>query len=375
MKSLDITPLIQNSTNPACFLGSEIGIYKKKPSKDTSNFCLVYPDLYKIGFSHVGIKLLYSILNEQNGIVCDRAYALSPEVRELMLKLGLPLFGLETKVALKDFDCIGFTLQTELTYSNILYCLDMANIPLLATKRQEKDPIIIAGGPCAFNPLPLSDFFDLFLIGDGEEAIIEIGEIFKNKKLKRQEKLAKLATIKGTYLPSKGEIPLKARKCKDLDNPNFQYNNQLMPLVNTVHNRYASLIMRGCLRGCRFCQAGYIYRPLREQDANTIYQTIIKQVATCHWEDTSLLSLSTGDYSQIKPLLTQLVPSLNNLHSKLSLPSLRLDSLDDDFIKFLKDAGQKNLTIAPEAGSQRLRDIINKNISEEDILKTIHICP
>ena len=373
MKTLDISKLIQNSLKPTCFLGSEIGAFRKKASKDTANICLIYPDLYEIGFSHVGIKLLYTILNKQDGIVCDRAYAPSIETKELMEKLSLPLFGLESKIALKDFDCIGFTLQTELIYSNILYCLDIAQIPLLASKRQEEDPIIIAGGPCAFNPLPLADFFDLFLIGDGEEAIIEIGEILKNKNLKREEKLDELAKVKGTYLPSKGEIPLKARKCQDLNKPKFQYNQQLMPLVNTVHNRYAALIMRGCLRSCRFCQAGYIYRPLREQNVDSIYENIVEQVKDCHWEESSLLSLSSGDYSQIKPLLTKLVPTLNKFHSKLSFPSLRLDSLDDDFISFLKNAGQKNLTIAPEAGSQRLRNIINKNISEDDIMKTIHI--
>ncbi len=373
MKPIDISPLLEKTLKPSRYLGSEIGARGKTPREDTANFCLVYPDTYEVGFSHIGLKLLYSILNGEKGVVCDRAYAPDTQTAEVLQKLNLPLFGVESKLPLADFDCVGFTLQTELTYSNILWCLDLAGIPLKGEDRKEEHPILIAGGPCAFNPLPLADFFDLFLLGDGEEAILEIAKVFAQKRLTRGEKLAELAKIEGTYLPAFGENPVAARKCTDLDNPKFQYTNQLMPLINTVHNRYVAQVMRGCLRGCRFCQAGYIYRPLRECQANTIYQNTLQQVDACRWEDTSLVSLSTGDYSQIKPLLQQLVPALKQKHSRLSLPSLRLDSLDDEFIGFIKKAGQKGLTIAPEAGSQRLRNIINKNISQEDILKTVRI--
>ncbi len=373
MKPLNIAPLLDKTLKPSRYLGSEIGARQKTPSEETTNFCLIYPDTYEVGFSHLGVKVLYSILNNQKAVVCDRAYAPDTHTAQLLGELELPLFGVESKIPVKEFDCVGFTLQTELTYSNILYCLEIARIPALANERAEHHPIVIAGGPCAYNPLPLADFFDLFLLGDGEEAIIEIAEVFAQKSLTRQQKLEKLAKIDGTYLPAFGKRPLKARKCKDLNNPKYQYDQQLMPLINTVHNRYVAQVMRGCLRGCRFCQAGYIYRPLREYDAESLYKTTLQQVNRCRWEDASLLSLSTGDYSQIKPLLKQLVPALHREHSKTSLPSLRLDSLDDDFIGFIDSAGQKGLTIAPEAGSQRLRDIINKNISEEDILKTIRI--
>ncbi len=373
MKPLDISPLLKNTLKPSRYLGNEIGASQKIPSNQTTNFCLVYPDTYEVGFSHIGIKVLYTILNKEKAIVCDRAYAPDTQTAELMQKLDIPLFGVESKLAVQKFDCLGFTLQTELTYSNILYCLDIARIPLLAEDRGESDPIVIAGGPCAYNPLPLADFFDLFLLGDGEEAILEIASVFAQKSLTRKQKLELLAKIDGTYLPSVGECPVTARKCTDLGNPKYQYNNQLMPLIDTVHNRYVAQVMRGCLRGCRFCQAGYIYRPLREYDAESIYKSTLEQVHACRWEDTSLMSLSTGDYSQIKPLLQEIVPALQREHSKVSLPSLRLDSLDDEFISFIHSAGQKGLTIAPEAGSQRLRDIINKNISEEDILKTIRI--
>ncbi len=374
-KKIQFQHLLASVLKPARYINQELNSYSKSPSDKTENFCLAFPDVYEVGFSHLGLKILYSILNKEPDCVADRVYAPWPDFAELLKEENIPLFGIESTVALKDFDLIGFTLQTELTFTNVLYMLDLAQIPLLSTERRESDPIIFAGGPSATNPQPMADFFDSFLIGDGEEVILEIKNCLKEtKNSSRLEKLKALSQIEGVYIPvlynaQYGKI--KARKFMDFDNPKKTHDNQLVPWVMPTHYRYVSEIMRGCSRGCRFCFAGMFYRPVRERDPKVILKNLQKEVKKYGWNEAALTSLSSSDYSCIKPLLMEIYKNLNK--ASLSLPSLRVDSIDDELTTLMNAMRQTGLTIAPEAGSQRLRNIINKNISQEEIFRSVEI--
>ncbi|HPR18262.1 MAG TPA: TIGR03960 family B12-binding radical SAM protein, partial [Candidatus Cloacimonadota bacterium] len=359
---------------PARYINSELNSFNKKLSAETINFCLAFPDVYEVGFSHLGLKILYSILNRESDAVADRVYCPWPDFGELLQEENLPLFGVESAVALQDFDVIGFTLQSELTYTNILYMLDLAQIPLLSQDRNESDPIILGGGPCAANPIPLAAFFDAFLIGDGEEAILEIKDCLKqNKDKSRKEKLAALQKLQGIFVPTlhKSGTKIKARKFMDFDDPAKMHTDQLVPWVQPTHYRFVSEIMRGCSRGCRFCFAGMFYRPVRERDAKKLADNLIAEVKKNGWHEAALTSLSSSDYSCIKPLLQEIYNRMEK--AALSLPSLRVDSIDDELTTLMNAMRQTGLTVAPEAGSQRLRDIINKNISEAEILQSVEI--
>ena len=373
MNKVKYEHLLVSVLKPARYINNELNSYGKEPSEDHVNFCLAFPDAYEIGFSHLGIKILYTILNNEEDAVADRVYAPWPDFGKLLKQENLPLFGIESSVACSDFDVIGFTLQTELTFTNILYMLDLANIPLLRIDRNETDPIILGGGPTAANPIPLSIFFDAFLIGDGEDAIIEIKNALKFTKDKsRLEKLTALANIKGVYVPAlhkKGTI--KIRKFMDFNNLDKSHKNQLIPWIQPTHYRYVAEIMRGCSKGCRFCFAGMFYRPVRERDPKIVLEQLLKEMGKYGWSEAALTSLSSSDYSCIKPLLLDIYNNMSK--SSLSLPSMRVDSIDDDLTKLMSAMRQTGLTLAPEAGSQRLRDIINKNITEDDIFKSIHI--
>jgi radical SAM-linked protein len=359
---------------PARYINSEINAFNVAPTADTINFCLAFPDSYEVGFSHLGIKILYSILNKEADCVCDRSYAPWPDFGNLLQQEGIPLFGWESNLALGDFDVLGFTLQSELTYTNVLYMLDLAQIPLLRKERTEQDPLIIAGGPNASNPQPLADFIDLFLIGEGEEAILEIKEVLQNNKNNsKDKKLQELAQIPGCYVPGFSQQPVKARKYMQFSDSHALHSPLLVPWMQPVHDRYVAEIMRGCSRGCRFCHAGMFYRPVRERNPKQIVDELLYEVNKYGWEEAALTSLSSSDYTCIKPLLKELFGRLENRKTRLSLPSLRVDSLDDDITKLMNDLRQTGLTIAPEAGSQRLRNIINKNISEEDIIEGVNI--
>ena len=372
-KKIQFQHLLVSVLKPARYINQELNSYSKSPSDKTVNFCLAFPDVYEVGFSHLGLKILYSILNKEPDCVADRVYAPWPDFAELLKEENIPLFGIESAVAMKDFDFVGFTLQTELTFTNVLYMLDLAQISLLSSERQESDPIIFAGGPSAANPQSVADFFDGFLIGDGEEAIIEIKNCLKEtKNSSHQKKLKALSQIEGVYIPvlyDQQQGKIKARKFMDFDNPEKTHDNQLVPWVMPTHYRYVSEIMRGCSRGCRFCFAGMFYRPVRERDSKVILKNLLEEVKKYGWNEAALTSLSSSDYSCIKPLLMEIYKNLDK--ASLSLPSLRVDSIDNELTTLMNAMRQTGLTIAPEAGSQKLRNIINKNISQEEIFRSV----
>jgi len=371
--------LLASVLKPSRYINQEINSFCKQPFSNTVNFCLAYPDVYEVGFSHLGLKILYSILNNEPDAVADRIYAPWPDFAEKLKENNLPLFGIESKIPLQDFDVIGFTLQTELTFTNILYMLELGKIPIFSQDRKDDDPIIFAGGPCCTNPESLADFFDAFLIGDGEEAIVEIKNSLKENGTKnRFEKLQKLSEIQGIYIPafrekSKSGTTIKARKFMDFDNLEKTHSNQLIPWIQPAHERYVSEIMRGCTRGCRFCHAGMFYRPIREKAPQKIIKQIVAEISEYGWDEAALTSLSTSDYTCIKALLFDLQDELSKTNTSISLPSLRVDTIDEQITKLLIRMRQTGLTIAPEAGTQKLRDIINKNISEEEILRSVKI--
>ena len=367
-----ILPLVEK---PARYINHELNSINKVKSNADINFCFAFPDVYEVGVSHLGIKILYSILNKIDGCAADRVYCPWPDMGDLLTKEQIPLFSIESRLALKSFDVLGFTLQSELTFSNILYMLDLAKIPIKRYERSDKDPLVIAGGPSASNPLPVSMFFDAILIGEGEEALVEIYEaVKKTRELSREEKLKELSLIEGLYVPSiHKDNTIKIRKYNKFHTSENRHDNQLVPWIQPVHNRYTAEIMRGCSRGCRFCHAGYFYRPVRERNPEDIIKPLLEEVGKYGWEEAALVSLSSSDYTCIKDVLITLSESLKDDRANLSLPSLRVDSLDDDLINLLNRMGSKGLTIAPEAGSQRLRDIINKQLTEEDILYGVKI--
>jgi len=373
-KRINIAHLLASVVKPARYINQELNSFNKEITKESVNFCLAFPDVYEVGFSHLGLKILYSILNKETDSVADRVYCPWPDFGKLLKEENLPLFGIESSIAIKNFDVVGFTLQSELTFTNILYMLESAQIPLNTKDRTESDPIILGGGPCAANPIPMSQFFDAFLIGDGEEAIIEIKDCLKqNKDKSRKDKLVELQKIEGMFIPSLQKIgtKIKAQKFMDFDNVEKIHTNQIVPWVQPTHYRYVSEIMRGCSRGCRFCFAGYFYRPVRERDAQKLADNLVNEVSCYGWSEAALTSLSSSDYSCIKPLLQEIYNRIEK--ASLSLPSLRVDSIDDELTVLMNAMRQTGLTVAPEAGSQRLRNIINKNISEEEILSSVDI--
>ncbi len=387
-KKIEFEKFLATVNIPSRYIDHELNAFRKPISEQTINFCLAFPDVYEVGVSHLGLKILYTILNEEKDTVADRTYAPWPDFLEKMNEYSLPLFGVESKIAVRDFDVLGFTLQSELTFSNVLLMLDLAKIPLIGSERTEEHPIVIAGGPSASNPEPLSDFMDAFLIGEGEEAIIDIKNCLKEtKNLPRKDKLFALSQIEGVYVPSlykeeEGRIlpiedgvpkVIKIRKFMKFSDMEKYHKNQLVSWQEATHDRYVAEIMRGCSHGCRFCHAGMFYRPVRERDTDKIVDALVKEVKANGWDEAALVSLSSSDYTYIKPLLFKLYKELEGTNTSLSLPSLRVDSLDQDLVGLMNAVRQTGLTIAPEAGSQRMRDIINKNISEEEIMEGVKI--
>lgn len=373
-EKINFAHLLPSVLKPARYINQELNSFGKNITDKTVNFCLAFPDVYEVGFSHLGLKILYSILNREPDALADRVYCPWPDFGVLLQQENLPLFAIESSVSLQDFDIIGFTLQSELTFTNILYMLDLAQIPLKANERDDHYPLILAGGPCATNPIPLSQFVDAFLIGDGEEAILEIKDCLKqNKGKSKKEKLAALQQLPGMFIPAlhKPNSKIKAVKFMDFDNPAKMHTDQIVPWVMPTHYRYVSEIMRGCSRGCRFCAAGYFYRPVRERNAQKLADNLITEINKYGWHEAALTSLSSSDYSCIKPLLQEIYNRMEK--ASLSLPSLRVDSIDDELSALMTAMRQTGLTVAPEAGSQRLRNIINKNINEDEILKSVEI--
>lgn len=387
-----IESLLMNVQRPGRYAGNEINIIRKKddPSVEVK-FVLAYPDLYELGIPNLGLQILYHILNKRKWIRAERVFSPWKDMEKKMRENRIPLFSLETQEYVKNSDVFGITLQYELHYSNIINLLDLSGIPVWQKERNEEDPLIIAGGPCSFNPEPLSDFLDAVVIGDGEEIIIEIAFTIrsaKRNKLSRKATLKKLSRLKGVYIPSlykadknSGQIlPVRkdetipqiisSRIIEKLSTENYP-SKPLVPLINVIHDRYSIEIMRGCSNGCRFCNAGIIYRPVREKKMIDIIDEAQKAITSTGYDEISLSSLSTADYSSLPELLLKIRKILKSRNVSLTFPSLRADSFTENIAGLCTDFRKNGITLAPEAGTQRLRNVINKNITEENILKAV----
>jgi radical SAM family uncharacterized protein/radical SAM-linked protein len=373
----ELLPQVQK---PGQYLGLEWGAYCKDWDSAKSRIAIIYPDLYELGMSNFGIKILYNIVNKHPDYLCDRAYGVMPDMEELLEKRGLPLWGWETYKPLGDFDMLGFSLGYELCYTNIFTILKLSKIPFASKDRDSSHPLIFAGGPAAFNPEPMADFIDFFIIGDGEELIIEIQDtLLKNKNKSKEEKLLALAQLQGIYVPEFYQdlkpikdvpFPVKKRVTQYLDD----FNNPVsgpVPLIETVQDKQVLEIRRGCDRGCRFCQVGYTYLPVRERSPEDLYRLSSESIKNTGYEDQTLLSLSASDYT----CLTEAARAINNEHAAsgigLSMPSQRADRFNVHLADEVSQARKSGMTFAPEAGTERMRKIINKGLSQEEIFRAI----
>ncbi|MDO9529739.1 MAG: TIGR03960 family B12-binding radical SAM protein [Syntrophales bacterium] len=367
----DIFTLVEK---PSRYIGGEVNSAKKNKSECRLSFALAFPDTYEVGMSHLGLQILYSILNSVPEISAERVYAPWPDMEFQMRKNNIMLSSLESRAPLKNFDIVGFSLQYELSYTNVLNMLELGGIPIYARDRKKETPLVIAGGPCTFNPAPVTDFFDAFVIGEGEEVVIEISRaVIKGKKRRysREQLLESIAQIKGVYIPAihtNGER-VKKRIVPDI-NQWLVPLRPVVPLMNTIHDRVTLEIARGCTRGCRFCQAGMVWRPVRERTPEVLGKMADEMLCSTGHNELSLLSLSSGDYSMIEYLLPELMNRYYDKRVALALPSMRVETLTRELIDEIKRVRKTSFTLAPEAGTQRLRNVINKGNTAENLLTT-----
>ena len=388
-----IARMLDQVQKPTRYTGGEMNTQLKPWDSAKLHFAFCFPDTYEVGMSHLGMKILYAAMNQQPDMLCERAFMPWVDMMDLMKQEKVPLFTLESRSPLSAFDVVGFTLQYEMSYSNILAMLELGGIPLLRENRREEDPIVVAGGPCAFNPEPLADFIDAFMVGDGEEQILDLNRVImqgREEGASRMTILKRLCAIRGVYVPALYDVqynadgtiasmkpncpeaPEKVLKAiiPDLDKA-FYPTEIPVPYMEIIHDRIMLEIMRGCTRGCRFCQAGILYRPVRERSLEHLVELAQQLENTTGYEEISLSSLSSGDYTCLAELIRELIRRLDEKYVSISLPSLRLDSVLKDSLEATQKEKKTSLTFAPEAGTQRLRDVINKGVTEEDLMSKV----
>ena len=391
MKKLALSDeILLQVDKPARYIGNEVNMIVKDPKKVDIRLAMCFPDVYEIGMSHLGIQILYDMFNRREDTYCERVYSPWLDLDKIMREKDIPLFAIESQEPIKNFDFLGITLQYEMCYTNILQILDLSKIPLIATERGEDDPIVIGGGPCSYNPEPIANFFDMFYIGEGETQYDELLDIYKENKKNggsRKEFLEKAARLSCIYVPQFYDVTYnedgtikemiknnenardKVRKDIVLDMNEVYYPTKpLVPFIKATQDRVVLEVMRGCSRGCRFCQAGQVYRPVREKSLEKLKDTARKMIESTGHEEISLSSLSTSDYSQLKGIVNFLIDEFKEKNINISLPSLRIDSFVLDIMSKVQDVKKSSLTFAPEAGTQRMRNVINKGLTKEDIL-------
>lgn len=374
---------------PARYIGGEVNMVKKDPAGKI-RFAMAFPDVYELGMSHLGIQILYDMFNKREDVYCERVYSPWMDLDQIMREKQIPLFALESQDPIKNFDFLGITLQYEMCYTNVLQLLDLAQIPLHACDRTEEDPIVIGGGPCTYNPEPIAEFFDLFYMGEGEVVYFELLDRYRENQAKggsRREFLELAAEIPGIYVPAFYDVLYKEDGTIERMVPNNPHAKEtvskqlvmemndtyypeqpVVPFIKATQDRVVLEIMRGCIRGCRFCQAGMVYRPVRERSLETLKDLAYKMLKSTGHEEISLSSLSSSDHTQLEGLVNFLIDEFDGKGVNVSLPSLRIDAFSLDVMSKVQDIKKSSLTFAPEAGSQRLRNVINKGLTEEDIL-------
>lgn len=392
MLSEKIQKILLEVQKPGRYVGGELNSVIKNKDDVAVRYAFCFPDTYEIGMSHLGMKILYSVVNNRDDAWCERVFAPDNDMEEKMRENNIPLWALESGDSIRDFDLIGFTLQYELSFSNVLNMLDLAGVPIYSKDRPDLTPIIVAGGPCACNAEPMADFIDVFMLGDGEETTDLLISLVKKHKALSSSKLDFLrdvATYKGFYVPAfydveyntdgtiasvtaKETAPEKAEKAIVSDMDKAVYPEKfIVPSIEVVHDRVTAEIFRGCIRGCRFCQAGFLYRPIREKSPEVVEAQCKKLCETSGYDEISLCSLSTSDYTGLQPLLNSMLDWTIKEKINVALPSLRVDNFSDELMEKLAVVRRSSLTFAPEAGTQRLRDAINKNVTEEDVMSTV----